>query len=388
MYDINEENIVVRGEEPSNSFLRICRVTDEKLANDKTLLGNSMYITDSGKMFITDFNGNKTDINVSGDGIVEDYRLLPIPTAEDEGKILKVIDGKWTYSEENKTVELPDNLVLYEETVEDDPPLDISSIIKKNLSLDADGEFVYLMYGEDELSKIPLGSSSEVVRCESVKINESITYVALNQEKPYSFTATLTPADCTQTLKWSSSVSSVATISSDGILTVLSEGETVITAKCGSQYDSITIQVIDTTVKYNIDKGASWGLMSTNSYPVLYINNTRVYSYVGTTLPVKNVSDTTGQYGVPLIKGIKYTVTFTSDKVSNYCFGIQTYEFSTPKRDYDSGWMNAGTPCSYTPVQDGLYMYLNFKASPGGGETMTDEMVKNIKEALTITMEV
>lgn len=62
IYDIDEENIVLRGTDPSNSYLRICRVTDEKLKKDKKLVGNALYITDSGKMFITDFNGNRTDI--------------------------------------------------------------------------------------------------------------------------------------------------------------------------------------------------------------------------------------------------------------------------------------------------------------------------------------
>ena len=62
LYDVNEENIVIRGEEPSNSYLRICRVTDKKLENDKSYLSNALYITDSGKLFITDFNGTRIDI--------------------------------------------------------------------------------------------------------------------------------------------------------------------------------------------------------------------------------------------------------------------------------------------------------------------------------------
>ena len=62
IYDVDEENIVFRGKDPSNSYLRICRVTDEKLEKDKELIGNALYITDSVKMFITDFNGNRTDI--------------------------------------------------------------------------------------------------------------------------------------------------------------------------------------------------------------------------------------------------------------------------------------------------------------------------------------
>lgn len=56
------KTIVIRGEEPSNSFLQICRVTDAKLAKDKKLIGNALYITDSGTIMITDFNGVKVDI--------------------------------------------------------------------------------------------------------------------------------------------------------------------------------------------------------------------------------------------------------------------------------------------------------------------------------------
>lgn len=62
VYDLDEENVIFRGEEPSNSFLQICRVTDKKLAEEKRLVGNALYITDSGKLFITDFSGNRIDI--------------------------------------------------------------------------------------------------------------------------------------------------------------------------------------------------------------------------------------------------------------------------------------------------------------------------------------
>ena len=65
LFEVNEENIVIRGEAPSNSFLQICRVTDKKLAKDKKLVGNALYITDSGKMFITDFNGVRINLKNS-----------------------------------------------------------------------------------------------------------------------------------------------------------------------------------------------------------------------------------------------------------------------------------------------------------------------------------
>lgn len=62
MCDVNEENVIIRGLTPANTWLQICRVKDSVLAIDTKLVSNALYITDSGKMFITDFSGNKVDI--------------------------------------------------------------------------------------------------------------------------------------------------------------------------------------------------------------------------------------------------------------------------------------------------------------------------------------
>ncbi len=62
MCDVNEENVIIRGLTPANTWLQICRVKDSVLATDTKLISNALYITDSGKMFITDFSGNKIDI--------------------------------------------------------------------------------------------------------------------------------------------------------------------------------------------------------------------------------------------------------------------------------------------------------------------------------------
>ena len=45
-----------------NTWLQICRVKDSVLVTDTKLISNALYITDSGKMFITDFSGNRIDI--------------------------------------------------------------------------------------------------------------------------------------------------------------------------------------------------------------------------------------------------------------------------------------------------------------------------------------
>lgn len=62
MCDVNEENVIIRGLTPANTWLRICRVKDSVLVTDTKLISNALYITDSGKMFITDFSGNRIDI--------------------------------------------------------------------------------------------------------------------------------------------------------------------------------------------------------------------------------------------------------------------------------------------------------------------------------------
>lgn len=62
MCDVNEENVIIRGLTPANTWLQICRVKDSALVTDTKLISNALYITDSGKMFITDFSGNRIDI--------------------------------------------------------------------------------------------------------------------------------------------------------------------------------------------------------------------------------------------------------------------------------------------------------------------------------------
>lgn len=62
LYDLDEDNVIIRGRDLANSWLRICRVTEAMLVADPTLLGNCLYITDAGNMFITDYSGTRTNI--------------------------------------------------------------------------------------------------------------------------------------------------------------------------------------------------------------------------------------------------------------------------------------------------------------------------------------
>lgn len=383
LYDVNEENIVIRGEEPSNSFLRICRVTDEKLAKDVKLLGNALYFTDSGAIFITDFNGNRTDISCPNNGIIEDLRLLPIPTAEDEGKILQVVNGKWVVVENNPAVDpVPDNVVLFEESDEEDSVIDVESLIKNNLTLDADDEFLYLLYGEEQISKIPMAGSGNVVYCTGIRIQESDQICSIeNIGALIALSVFVSPSGCTQTVRWSSSDPTVAEVFSDGSVKVVGEGTAIITAKCGKYSSSINISVKNLNVKSNIAKNASW--INRNGTPWNSENSARAYSYVGSTEPFSLV-DTEYAYGIPLGQGIKYTIRLNTEVAGGCYYGVQIFSSVSKTRIVDSGWRTSGTEFNYTPAEDGLYLYVNFKYGAAGSATITDEILEKLRTGFSI----
>jgi|GEM_PF-5492832 len=62
--DLDEEGVQIRGQDAANAWLRVCRVTEAALAADQQLLGNALYITDTGGLFVTDYSGSRTDIVV------------------------------------------------------------------------------------------------------------------------------------------------------------------------------------------------------------------------------------------------------------------------------------------------------------------------------------
>lgn len=284
--------------------------------------------------------------------------------------------------------EVPDNVVLYEEVSDESPSSDIETIIeekiKENLTLDADGEFLYLLYAETELAKVPMGSNGggETVACTGVVINESSLTIDINNSKTYTLSATVSPVDCTQTLKWFSSVTSVATISSSGVLKVVGEGSTIITARCGSYTDTISITVVDLNVSANIDKGSGWFISGGKAQ--LDDNYLRAHTYYGDQPPAQFTMDTNYEYGIPLKKGISYVI-YLDTTISEGFYGPQIYDASTTTRVVDAGWKTAGTKYSYTPEKDSLYLYVNFKYT-AGGTTITDDVLAQLKAAFSISV--
>lgn len=286
---------------------------------------------------------------------------------------------------------LPDNIVLFEEVEDEEVPLNIEILVDKkireNLTLDADGEYIRLLYGEDELGKVPMGNSGvEIVPCTGITINESDMNIDISSDKIYKFTATTTPADCTQTLRWISSVPSVATISSTGKLTVVGQGSTVITARCGSYTDAITIKIVDATIKVNVLSGSSWFLTSGKAQ--LGGNAARAYTSYGKTTPPGFVTDADYAYAIPLQKDIAYKIKLDASVISEGYYGVQVFDADAGTRIEDAGWKAAGTEYVYTPVKDKLYMYINFKYGSAGSVAITEEIRSKLQAGLSISMEV
>lgn len=167
MYDLGEE-VSIRGKTSTNASLQLCRINESQEALTPSNMRNALYVTEKGRMYCYDLSGVKTDIagsiyigaaeagyakspeefgselykllknglNISDGGVtIDELRLLPVPTEDDEGKTVKVMDGKWQCVEETEP--------------------DISSLIKEKLRLESDESYIYLKYDSEEISKIP-----------------------------------------------------------------------------------------------------------------------------------------------------------------------------------------------------------------------------------------
>ena len=66
--------------------------------------------------------------------------------------------------------------------------------------------------------------------------------------------ATLSPSNTTEPLRWSSSNTNIATVSNDGVVTSVGDGECTITATCGSYSAtcSVTVDLIEAPVGYTL----------------------------------------------------------------------------------------------------------------------------------------
>lgn len=83
-------------------------------------------------------------------------------------------------------------------------------------------------------------TKNQNVACEEIQLSQS--QVSLSQiGEVWMLSATIVPADCTDSVSFSTSDPNVVTVSNEGKITCVGEGEAIITVKCGQQQMQCTV---------------------------------------------------------------------------------------------------------------------------------------------------
>ena len=132
-------------------------------------------------------------------------------------------------------------------TVPDDPQFSISAFGEGVNTSD-------LQLVTQDGKKVTVGESGEVevvdIPAESIALDK--TSVEVFKGKTVTLTATVSPANTTDTITWSSNDSSVATVNENGVVTGVSQGTAIITAQAGDKTALCTVTV-DPTWKVMLD---------------------------------------------------------------------------------------------------------------------------------------
>ena len=106
----------------------------------------------------------------------------------------------------------------------------------------AEGTTTITAKAGDKTATCSVTVSKKVIPVTSVTLNK--TSLALTEQETFQLAATVSPDNATdKTVIWSSSNTAIATVSSNGLVTAVAEGNTTITAKAGDKTASCTVTV-------------------------------------------------------------------------------------------------------------------------------------------------
>lgn len=286
--------------------------------------------------------------------------------------------------------DVPGNLVLYEAADSSEDEQTIEALLLDKLTLEADDTYIYLKYGETVLGMVEAGSGgggTGTVYCTSIVIDQNDLSIALADTGDHVLSATVQPADCTQPVRWSSSNTRVVTIDSTGKLTPVGAGTATITAKCGTQSDTITVTVVDYSVKVYFGYSSSWSYSNPSS-PVLGGNSARGYSSAlsSDNLRPHNGSspDDTHDRAIKIEPGASYKLTYSGTDTNWYegwCILSDTEKLN------DNGWQNIGSLKEVTinnTYDTGIYLYFSIKYGSSGSTAVTKELISEFASNITL----
>lgn len=358
-------------------------------------MGSTVMIPTTGAVYMLNGSNVYTQIGSGGGGGTANAVLYTPQTLTDAQKLqARTNIGAGT----GGGGDVPDNVVLFEET-EDDVPNPVDQYIAENLGIafNAETRYLDLTFGSITLDHVSLDYTT--VPCTGITLNKSTLSLSTGDEE--TLIATIAPADCEQLVRWFSENKNIATVDSTGKVTGVGEGTVNIIAKCGTK--SVTCAV--TCASSEWPKAVSYGTRIHPTFPsgASKVGGTGDNAYRGTT-NIFAIKVDTGD-----VVSIEYSGTDTdwfcgasetssqnlaSDASSRLTDNGEWIELSIGAgesfinepcqngitRSFDPGWsqITPNVAKTWTAPYSGM-MFFNFKHGSAGNTTFTDAQLLDMK---------
>lgn len=359
-------------------------------------MGSTVMIPTTGAIYMLNGNNVYTQIGAGGGGGTANAVLYTPQNLTDAQKLqARTNIGAGT----GGGGDVPDNVVLFEET-EDDVPNPIDQYIAENLGIafNAETRYLDLTFGSITIDHVSLDYTT--VPCTGITLNK--TELAINTGAEETLVATIAPSDCEQLVRWFSEDKSIATVDSTGKVTGVSAGSVNIIAKCGTK--SATCAVTCTASEW--PKTASFG---TRIHPTFPSGGAKLGG-----LSDRTDRGTTDVIGIKVDTGDVVSVIYTGTDTEWYVGASETnskvLDLSTPtritdhdewievgigagesflneniqtniQRSFDPGWsqVTPNVAKTWTAPYSGI-MYFNFKHGAAGTAMFTDAWLLDMKK--------